>query len=129
MKVSQRYGRLQFLKDAEWLGLPPEFAYSRTELRRRRNRLMIAHHPDRGGSAETAARINETYARMAEWLDHRNARCVKAKNATASSPDAPAKEKRIFRSALSAALHGGAAQIFAWALVAAATYAVRGRRR
>jgi hypothetical protein len=63
------YGRAQFLGDAAWLGLGRDEAFSRTDLRRQRDRLMHIHHPDRGGSAAMAAQINMTYSRMITWLD------------------------------------------------------------
>ncbi len=66
--MSARYGRFKFLRDAERMGLNARTAFSEVELRRQRDRLMSAHHPDRGGSQEKAAQINETYARMRKWL-------------------------------------------------------------
>jgi hypothetical protein len=125
--VSRRYGRAQFLKDATWLGLAPDSAFSRADLRRRRDRLMNIHHPDRGGDAEKAARINATYTRMTEWLDSRSARDSDKGGSGAASESAAGE---IYKSSLSAALHAGAAQICAVALVALATYAAfRGNRK
>jgi hypothetical protein len=69
--VQRRYGRAQFLRDAIALGLPVRQAFSRTALRRQRDLLMRAHHPDRGGSDERAKEINDIYARMTKWLDDR----------------------------------------------------------
>lgn len=66
--MEKHYGRAQFLRDALSLGLPAPHAFSRVALRRRRDRLMREHHPDRGGSDETARQINEIYARMLKWL-------------------------------------------------------------
>ncbi len=66
--MSARYGRFKFLRDAERMGLNARTAFSEVELRRQRDRLMCAHHPDRGGSQEKAAQINETYTRMRKWL-------------------------------------------------------------
>ena len=66
--MSARYGRFKFLRDAERMGLNARTAFSEVELRRQRDRLMSAHHPDRGGSQEKAAQINETYTRMRKWL-------------------------------------------------------------
>lgn len=69
--LEKRYGRSQFLRDAISLGLPSYAAFSRTALRRQRDRLIREHHPDRGGSDEKAQEINELYARMIKWLDSR----------------------------------------------------------
>jgi hypothetical protein len=69
----------QFLEDAAWLGVPEEAAFSRAELRHRRDQLMAVHHPDHGGDAASAARINETYSRMVAWLDRREARALAIK--------------------------------------------------
>jgi len=69
--MEKRYGRAQFLKDAVSLGLPTYVAFSKTALRRQRDRLIREHHPDRGGAENKAQEINETYARMVKWLDSR----------------------------------------------------------
>jgi hypothetical protein len=128
--VSRRYGRAQFLRDAIWMGLPPEDAFSRAELRARRDRLMIIHHPDVGGDVEDAARINATYARMIAWLDNRSAGEAERKNAKVAADGAPEEDAGLYRQTLSAAFHAGAAQICAVALVALATYAaLRGNRK
>jgi len=66
--MSTRYGRFKFLRDAEGMGMNARTAFSEVELRRQRDRLMTAHHPDRGGSKEMAAQINDTYTRMRKWL-------------------------------------------------------------
>jgi hypothetical protein len=66
--MSTRYGRFKFLRDAERMGMNARTAFSEVELRRQRDRLMTAHHPDRGGSKEMAAQINDTYTRMRKWL-------------------------------------------------------------
>jgi len=63
--MSTRHGRFKFLRDAERMGLNARTAFSQVELRRQRDRLMIA---DRGGSQEMAAQINDTYTRMRKWL-------------------------------------------------------------
>jgi hypothetical protein len=124
--VSKRYRRAQFVKDAAWMGLEPDAAFSRVELRRRRDRLMIHHHPDLGGDAKKAARINATYARMMEWLDKSSARDAERKAKDAAF----AETNSAFRSSLSAAFHAGATQIAAFALVALATYAAfRGNKK
>jgi hypothetical protein len=124
--VWKRYGRAQFLKDATWMGLQRDAAFSRVELRRRRDRLMNLHHPDRGGEAEIAARINATYTRMIAWLDSRSARDAERKGPETASTD----DGGIYKSSLSAALHAGAAQAYAFALVALAAYAVfRGNKK
>ncbi|HYA81706.1 MAG TPA: hypothetical protein VED87_12350 [Methylocystis sp.] len=69
--MENRYGRAQFLRDAVSLGLPAYLAFSRTALRRQRDRLMREHHPDCGGDENKAREINEIYARMLKWLDSR----------------------------------------------------------
>jgi hypothetical protein len=69
--MEKRYGRAQFLKDAVTLGLPTYVAFSKTALRRQRDRLIREHHPDRGGAETKAQEINEIYARMLKWLDSR----------------------------------------------------------
>jgi hypothetical protein len=110
------------------MGLPPEAAFSRVELRRRRDQLMIHHHPDLGGDVKKAARINATYRRMMDWLDDRSARRAESKNAETKA--ATAEPGGVYRSGLAAAFHAGAAQIGAVALVALATYAaLRGPKK
>jgi hypothetical protein len=127
--VSRRYSQTQFLKDAAWIGLPPDASFSRAELRRRRDRLMSVHHPDRGGDAEKAARINATYARMVDWLDSRSAKEVERKGSEASFATDRA-ETDVYKSSLAAAFHAGAAYFAAAALVAFATYAAfRGNKK
>jgi hypothetical protein len=126
-----RYGRAQFVQDAAWLGLDAESAFSRLELRRQRGRLMSEHHPDRGGAEETAARINETYERMAGWLARRRfrreGRRLTELEILATKPaEAPAG---VARSTLSAALQIGAIQLSALALMAAVAYRTFRRRR
>jgi hypothetical protein len=111
------------------MGLPPEAPLSRAELRRRRDRLMIVHHPDRGGDAKKAARINATYARMVDWLDSRPAGEAERNGPGASSATVQAADG-VYKSSLKAALHAGAAQFCAVALVALATYAAfRGNKK
>jgi hypothetical protein len=105
------------------MGLPPEIPLSRLELRRRRDRLMIVHHPDRGGDAKKAARINATYARMVDWLDRRPAGEAEGKAPEASAATVPADMGGVYKSSLKAVFHAGAAQFCAVALVALATYA------
>jgi hypothetical protein len=126
-----RYGRAQFVQDAAWLGLDAQSAFSRLELRRQRDRLMSEHHPDRGGAEEMAARINETYERMAGWLAkrrfRREGRRLTELEILAMKPaEAPAS---FSRSTLSAALQIGAIQLSALALMAAVGYATFRRRR
>jgi hypothetical protein len=126
-----RYGRAQFVQDAAWLGLDAESAFSRLELRRQRDRLMSTHHPDRGGAEEMAARINETYERMAGWLAkrrfRREGRRLTELEVLATKPaEAPAG---VARSALSAVLQIGAIQLSALALMAAVGYTTFRRRR
>jgi len=67
--MEKRYGRAQFLRDAVSLGLPTHLAFSRMALRRQRDRLILQHHPDCGGSAAKAWEINEIYGRMIKWRD------------------------------------------------------------
>lgn len=67
--MEKRYGRAQFLRDAISLGLPTHLAFSRMALRRQRDRLILQHHPDCGGSAAKAWEINEIYGRMVKWRD------------------------------------------------------------
>ena len=67
--MEKRYGRAQFLRDAISLGLPTHLAFSRMALRRQRDRLILQHHPDRGGSEGKAWEINEIYGRMVKWRD------------------------------------------------------------
>jgi hypothetical protein len=69
--MEKHYGRAQFLRDAVSLGLPTHLAFSRNALRRQRDRLILQHHPDRGGSAAKAWEINEIYSRMVKWRDER----------------------------------------------------------
>ena len=129
-----RYGRAQFVQDAAWLGLDAQSAFSRLELRRQRDRLMSKHHPDRGGAEEMAARINETYERMAGWLAkrrfRREGRRLTELEILATKPaEAPAAPSSVSRSALSAALQIGAIQLSALALMAAVGYRTFRRRR
>jgi len=126
-----RYGRAQFLHDAAWMGLDPERAFSRLELRRQRDRMMSTHHPDRGGADEMAARINETYARMAGWLANRR---FKREGRKATQPEIRATQPvearpGLYRSALVAAVQIGAIQLSALALMAAVGYSAFRRRR
>ena len=126
-----RYGRAQFVQDAAWLGLDAQTAFSRLELRRQRDRLMSKHHPDRGGAEEMAARINETYERMAGWLAkrrfRREGRRLTELEVLATKPaEAPAG---VARSALSATLQIGAIQLSVLALMAAVGYTTFRRRR
>jgi hypothetical protein len=107
------------LEDAAWLGLPEEAAFSRAELRRRRDQLMAVHHPDHGGEAASAARVNETYKRMVEWLDRRDVRA--ARQAELASRSAPS---------LKSALRAGAAKVAGAAVVAFSVFvALRGGRK
>jgi hypothetical protein len=129
-----RYGRAQFVHDAAWLGLDAQSAFSRVELRRQRDRLMSKHHPDRGGAEEMAARINETYERMAGWLEkrrfRREGRRLTELEVLATKPaEAPAAPRSVSRSVLSAALQIGAIQLSALALMAAVGYTSVRRRR
>lgn len=117
-----RYRRSDFLIDAEWLGLDARAALSEPELRRRRDELMNLHHPDRGGSVETASRINETYARMSKWLRRRKERTEafrrtrSARGERGSPASSSVSRWKVAASMMSTAL--GAA-VTAWALVRA----------
>jgi hypothetical protein len=129
-----RYGRAQFVQDAAWLGLNAQSAFSRVELRRQRDRLMSKHHPDRGGAEETAARINETYERMAAWLAKRRfrregRRLTELEVLAVKPAEAPVVRRSFSRSALSAALQIGAIQLSALALMAAIGYRTFRQRR
>jgi hypothetical protein len=129
-----RYGRTQFVRDAAWLGLDAHSAFSRFELRRQRDRLMGTHHPDHGGAEEMAARINETYERMAGWLAKRRfrregRRLTELEILETKTAEAPAAPRSVSRSALSAALQIGAIQLSALALMAAVGYKTFRRRR
>jgi hypothetical protein len=126
-EAAPRYGRAQFVQDAAWLGLDAKSAFSRVELRRQRDRLMSEHHPDRGGAEEMAARINETYERMAGWLGKRRfrregRRLTELEILAARPEEAPAARRSVSRSALSAVLQIGAIQLSALALMAVVGY-------
>lgn len=115
-----RYRRSDFVIDAEWLGLDARSGLSETELRRRRDELMHRHHPDRGGSAEKASRINETYARMSAWLRRRKERAQashrtrdRCENERVEAPARPASRWMLAGSVVTTAL--GA--VAAWAIV------------
>jgi hypothetical protein len=129
--AAPRYGRAQFVQDAAWLGLDAQSAFSRLELRRQRDRLMNTHHPDRGGTEETAARINETYERMAGWLAKRRFRREGRRLAELEILTTKPAEARVgvARSALSAALQIGAIQLSALTLVVAVGYTAFRRRQ
>lgn len=99
--------------------MPEELAFSRSELRRRRDQLMAIHHPDRGGDPVAAARLNETYARMTYWLERRDARAAAAQK---HADETPALQGIGFRAR--------AAKLAGAALVALATLAaMRNARR
>ena len=107
-----RYGRAQFLRDAQRLGITPASAFSRAALRRRRDRLLFVHHPDRGGDPNKAAEVNAIYERMLNWLGGDSSRWRAAQQA-----DSPigASTKMVPSSR--------AARIGAFAFAAAADYA------
>ena len=87
---------------------------------------MATHHPDRGGEAADAARVNETYARMVEWLDERDARAAASPRALARK----AKPEMAPASSLKSGFRAGAAKIAGIAVVAmAALVALRGPRK
>jgi hypothetical protein len=124
--VFARYWRTHFLKDAQRLGLSDEAAFSRAELRRRRDQLMAVHHPDHGGDASMAAEVNETYKRMIEWLDKRQARSGGAPSAAPVERMQDAAKRPRKKSKLVA----GAARIASAAIVVAGVIAaMRSRRR
>jgi hypothetical protein len=107
------------------MGLSPEQARSTIELRRRRDELMAQHHPDRGGEADMAARVNETYARMVKYLGARKARRAPAPETSQADGD----EDNVFFAIWKATLHASAAQLSALALIAAAGFATYHRRK
>lgn len=120
-----RYRRSDFVTDADWLGLDARRGLSETELRRRRDELMHQHHPDRGGSAEMASRINETYARMSAWLRRRRERSEASRKRHAAE-----REERVDAAARPAGRWVLAGSMMTTALGAVAAWAVvRGKRR
>jgi hypothetical protein len=123
-----RYGRSRFLKDAAWMGLDEEQAFSKTLLRQRRDQLMSMHHPDRGGSPEMATDINETYSRMVQWLRRRSDRREHVRRRQELNAE-PAAAARPWRSPILAALRIGAVQVCATAVIAAIGYAAFKNRR
>jgi hypothetical protein len=109
------------------MGLDITSAFSRSELRRQRDRLMNTHHPDRGGAENMAVRVNETYARMAAWLDRRRFRREKYQPKEAIFPVAEPADDRPKRRG--AAIRIRAAQLYAAAMMAAVGYTMFRRRR
>lgn len=105
--MEKRYGRAQFLRDALSLGLPTHLAFSRTALRRQRDRLIREHHPDRGGDNEKAQEVNEIYARMSKWLDARYKPGSRRAEASLDEPEGeslPGKPSRLVKKAAAVAL-------------------------
>jgi hypothetical protein len=105
--LEKRYGRAQFLRDALSLGLPTHLAFSRTALRRRRDRLIREHHPDRGGNNEKAQEVNEIYGRMSKWLDARYKPGSRQAEASLDEPEGetvPGKHSRLIKKAAAVAL-------------------------
>jgi len=109
-----RYGRGQFLRDAETLGVNPALAFSHVALRRRRDGLLLVHHPDRGGDPTKAAEINGIYERMVKWLEGDGSRWRAAEQMAAPIEASP----KIVPS-----LRERTAKISAFALAAIAAYA------
>lgn len=109
-----RYGRGQFLKDAQRLGINAASAFSHAALRRRRDRLLLVHHPDRGGDQTKAAEINAIYERMLKWLDGDGSRWR-----AAEGTDAP----RGASLRIASRLRERTAKVGAVALAAVAAYA------
>jgi hypothetical protein len=108
------------------LGVPEELVFSRAELRHRRDQLMAVHHPDRGGEAASAARVNETYRRMVDWLDRREARHSK-RPFLGAEPRAGAGS--LAPPFLKSRLGAGVAKVAGTAVVALAAFvALRGGR-
>ena len=66
--MTRRYTHNQFLKDAQLLELPEDGSFTPLNLKRQRGRLMQDHHPDKGGSNESAQQINEAYERLLSWV-------------------------------------------------------------
>lgn len=126
--ASVRYGRARFLKDAAWMGLDEQQAFSKLQLRRRRDKLMRAHHPDRGGPSDMATRINETYSRMVEWLDRRVERRERIQRRQKEVRGQPESDPRP-KSPWSTVVQVGAIQLYAFALMAAVGYNTFFRRR
>jgi hypothetical protein len=122
------YGRTQFLRDAAWMGLVAQNAFSRSDLRRRRDYLMSIHHPDRGGSEHMAVHINEIYSRMMDWLDRRRQRRERLRKRQEYVPDQPAGEGSKLSPFL-AAFQNRAIRLSALALMAAVGYSSLFRRR
>lgn len=123
--METRYRRADFLNDAEWLGLDAQEALSDAELRRRRDALMLVHHPDRGGSAEMAGRVNETYARMQGWLLRRRIQAEerRRRRRTIARPSQEEPTRSAGRSMLTAGVMTTAlGAVAAWMLIG-------GRRR
>ncbi len=108
-----RYGKAQFLRDAQRLGLGPKSAFSHAALRRRRDRLLLVHHPDRGGDPHKAAEINATYERMLTWLDAEGPKGSEAQQTNTSSG---------VLSKFASRLGGPTAKLGALALAAVAVY-------
>jgi len=109
-----RYGRAQFLRDAQRLGINPASAFSHAALRRRRDRLLLVHHPDRGGDPTKAAEINAIYKRMLKWLDGDGSRWSDAQLTDTPIGGGPQIISR---------LRANTGKLGALALAAAATYA------
>lgn len=124
------YSRAQFKKDAAWMGLnAADRAISRDDLRQQRNHLLSQHHPDHGGAADMAVRINATYARMNGWLDRRRTRREKIR-ARRDDLERELRENRIlFRPAAAVAKEIGAINLYALALMAALTYTALTKKR
>jgi hypothetical protein len=123
-----RYGRSRFLKDAAWMGLDQEQAFSKALLKQRRDQLMSVHHPDRGGSPDMARDINATYSRMLRWLQRRSDRRERARGRQQRNAE-QATGERPWRSPLSAAFRTRARQAYAAAVIAVIGYAAFFRNR
>jgi hypothetical protein len=83
-------------------------------LRRRRDRLLLAHHPDRGGDSNKAAEINAIYERMVNWLDGDGAKWREAQQT---------KTLRMAAPKIVSQLQARSAKLGAFALAIVAAYA------
>lgn len=66
--MATRYTHTQFLEDMQLFQLPDDGSFTQAHVKRRRQRLMQEHHPDKGGTKEKAQQINETYERLSAWI-------------------------------------------------------------
>jgi hypothetical protein len=110
------------------MGVDAENAFSRSDLRRRRDYLMSTHHPDRGGSEQMAVRVNKIYSRMTEWLDRRRERRERLRKRRERLPNLSEGDGPKLSPVL-AAFQNTAIRLSALALMAAIGYSSFVRRR